>query len=669
VKFRLLFFAFTFIYCFTIKSAVSSPPVTCVSVLANGDVSISWLTPPDPLNEFQSYSVYTSANLNGNYTLAGTVANYNTTTFTHAGANANNVPRFYYVTTKSNNNTESLPLDTVRTIFLVINPANGIANLQWNPISTPLPTSSSNTYSIYREYPTGNFALLGITTDLRWKDTISVCSFFFNYRIEIADANNCVSVSNVEGALIGDLTPPLQPKIDSISINANNQTVIGLSPSLSDDATCYVVYKKQGFSFIAIDTVCGNVPVLYLNIASSPTTDFETYSIASIDSCGNISTIGLSQNTLFLRHTYDLCSRRVTLGWNPYINMKNNIGRYEIYYSENGGPFQYSGFTNQTNYIQNNLNTNSTYTFFVRAINSNNTASSTSNKINFLAKSQPVPQFAYVKYVSVTANEDIEIGLKADSLNFFSGIEIYKATNTTDTFLFLGYMNRNALGNYSYIDYNVNPDVDTYFYKAIIIDSCRLKSFEAGYSNSIVIKAKSNPNRTNTLTWSTYATYLGNVEKFNIYRSVNDVFDAVPVASVDGSVRIYIDDVSELTDYQGKFGYYVQAVEGDGNPYYLKELSSSNRVITYHEDSIFIPNAFVPKGLNNVFMPVTQFVEKTEYKMSIYDRWGQLIFTSLDETVGWKGDEFPGGLYAYVIEFKNAFGTYRQYTGTVLLIR
>lgn len=669
MKFRLLFFAITFIYCFTIKSAVSSPQVTCVSVLANGDVSISWLTPPDPSNEFQSYSVYTSANLNGNYTLVGTVLNYTTSSFTHTGANANNLPRFYYITTKSNNNTESLPIDTVRTIFLVINPANGIASLQWNPISIPLPASSSNTYSIFREYPTGNFSLLGITTDLRWKDTISVCNFFFNYRIEIADANNCVSVSNVEGALIGDLTPPLQPKIDSVSINANNQTVIGLSPSLSDDATCYVVYKKQGFSFIAVDTVCGNVPVLYLNIASSPTTDFETYSIASIDSCGNISTIGLSQNTLFLRHTYDLCSRRVTLGWNPYINMKNNIGRYEIYYSENGGPIQYSGFTNQTNYIQNNLNTNSTYTFFVRAVNSNNTASSTSNKINFLAKSQPVPQFAYVKYVSVTANEDIEIGVKADSLNFFSGIEIYKATNTTDTFLFLGYMNRNALGNYSYIDFNVNPDVDTYFYKAIIIDSCRLKSVEAGYSNSIVLKAKSNSNRTNTLIWSTYATYLANVEKFNIYRSVNDVFDVVPVASVDGSARTYTDDVSELTDYQGKFGYYVQAVEGDGNPYFLKELSNSNRVITYHEDSIFIPNAFVPKGLNNVFMPVTQFVEKTEYKMSIYDRWGQLIFTSLDETVGWNGEEFPGGLYAYVIEFKNAFGTYRQYTGTVLLIR
>jgi hypothetical protein len=669
VKIRLLFFTIIFIYCSAIKSAVSSPQVTCVSVLANGDVSISWLTPTDPLNEFQSYSVYTSANINGNYTLAGTVLNYTTSTFTHTGANANNVPRFYYITTKNNNNSESLPLDTVRTIFLVINPSNGIATLQWNPISIPLPASSSNTYSIYREYPAGNFSLLGITTDLRWKDTISVCNFFFNYRIEIADANNCVSVSNVEGALIGDLTPPLQPKIDSVSINANNQTIIGLSPSLSDDATCYVVYKKQGFSFIAIDTVCGNVPVLYLNIASSPTTDFETYSIASIDSCGNISTIGLSQNTLFLRHTYDLCSRRVNLGWNPYINMKNNIGRYEIYYSENGGPFQYSGFTTQTNYIQNNLNTNSNYSFFVRAVNSNNTASSTSNKINFLAKSQPVPQFAYVKYVSVTANEDIEIGVKADSLNFFSGIEIYKATNTTDTFIYLGYMNRNTLGNYSYIDYNVNPDVDTYFYKVIIIDSCRLKSVEAGYSNSVVLKAKSNPNRTNTLTWSTYATYLGDVEKFNIYRSVNDVFDAAPVASVDGAIRTFTDDISELTDYQGKFGYYVQAVEGDGNPYFLKELSNSNRVITYHEDSIFIPNAFVPKGLNNVFMPVTQFVEKTEYKMSIYDRWGQLIFTSLDENIGWSGDEYPDGLYAYVVEFKNAFGTYRQYTGTVLLIR
>ena len=657
------------LYCFTIKAVVNSPQVSCVSVQPNGDVSLSWIAPNDPASEFISYNIYTSGSLNGNYTLTGTINNYNNTNYTHAGANATNLPRFYFITTTSIGNIESIPIDTVRTIYLVLNATNGIASLQWNPISTPLPTSSSLLYSVYREYPAGNYTLLGMTNDLRWKDTVSVCSYFFNYKVEITDANNCSSVSNIVGALINDFTPPLPPKIDSVSINASNQTIIGLSPSASADASCYVVYKKQGFSFIAIDTVCGNFPVLYLNLSSNPNNDFETYSIASIDSCGNISTIGQSQNTLFLRHTFDLCSRSVRLGWNPYINMKNTLAQYEIYYSENSGPYLLSGTTTLTNYVHNNLNQNSSYSFFVRAVNSNRSASSTSNTISFFAKAQPVPTFSYVKSVSVTESEDIRISIKADSLNYFSGIEIYKATDPNNTFILLGYLNRNALGEYSITDYDVNPDEENYYYKALIIDSCGLRSVESSYSKSILLTAKANNNRTNLLNWTSYENYLGNVDKFNIYRSVNDVFNTTPVATVSGTTRTYLDDVKELTDFEGKFGYYVQAVEGDGNPYFLKEESNSNRVITYHEDSIFIPNAFVPKGINSVFLPITQFVEKTEYSMSIYDRWGQLIWTSKDETEGWKGDGFEGGLYGYVIEFKNALGVYRKYSGTVLLIR
>lgn len=664
-----LLFFIILLYCIKIKAIVNSPQVTCVSVESNGDVTINWMAPADPASEFLSYNIYSSATLNGNYNLAGVVTNYNSTFFTHLGANATNLPRFYYVTSTSIGNTESIAIDTVRTIYLVINAANGIASLQWNPISTPLPASSSLLYSVYREYPVGNFSLLGMTNDLRWKDTISVCSYFFNYKVEIADANNCSSISNIVGTQLSDFTPPAPPKIDSVSINLNNQTIIGLSPSPSQDATCYVVYKKQGFSFIAIDTVCGNFPVLYLNFSSNPDTDFETYSIASIDSCGNISTIGQSQNTLFLRHDFNLCDRSVKLGWNPYVNMKNNLGNYEVYYSENSGPYLLSGTTTQTNYLHINLNQNSTYSFYVRAVNSNRTASSTSNKISFFAKAQPTPTFSYIKSVSVTEAEDITISIKADSLNYFSGIEIYKSTNPNDTFLLLGYLARNNSGIYSFTDYNVNPDVENYYYKALIIDSCGLNSIISSYSKSILLTAKANVNRTNLLTWTSYENYLGNVSNFNIYRSVNDVFNTNPIATLPGTARSYTDDIKDLTDFEGKFGYFVQAVEGDGNPYFLKEESNSNRVITYHEDSVFIPNAFVPKGLNKVFLPVTQYVEKTEYSMSIFDRWGQLIWKSIDESEGWNGDNFEGGLYGYIIEFKNAFGVYRKYTGTVLLVR
>lgn len=673
-KWQILFFFLFNVLTVRVFAAVSSPQVSCVQVLSNGDVTISWQQPADPLIEFSSYNIFVSNTLNGSYAPVTVINSYSTTTFTHVGAGASSTqPKFYYITTTSVGPVTQAAIDTVRTIFLVItNPLNGVAYLQWNPISDPLPASSSLTYNVYREYPTGTYTLLGTTTDVKWRDTINICSYYFNYRIEIADASGCNSISNVSGALLSDFTPPNLPGIDSVSINnTTNQTIMGLSPSSSSDATCYVVYKKQGFSFLAIDTVCGNIPTLYINTASSPNGASETYSIASIDSCGNISAIGQSQSTLFLNQAYSLCDKSVLLGWNSYINMKGGLLHYKIYMSVNGAPYVIVGNTTQTSFTQTNLVPNKTYQFFIRAFNNGETISSTSNIVSFYAGNQSQPNYVYVKSVSVLESQDILVEIKADSSKYFRGIQVYKSsTISTGLYEPLGFIPYSSINtNYSISDNNVETAEQTYYYKAVIIDSCGLESIASNISRSILLEAKSNSNKTNTLNWIDYETYLGTVVSYNIYRSVDDVFNPAPIATVSGSLNTYVDDVIELVPNQGKFSYYVQAVEGSGNPLGVLALSNSNIVDTYHTDSIFVPSAFVPKGVNKVFLPMTQYVEKTEYKLSIYDRWGLKIWETADDSEGWDGEKKEGGLYAYLIEYKNAYGEYKKITGTVMMIK
>jgi hypothetical protein len=130
----------------------------------------------------------------------------------------------------------------------------------------------------------------------------------------------------------------------------------------------------------------------------------------------------------------------------------------------------------------------------------------------------------------------------------------------------LGSVNANGTTNYVISDNNVETAERTYYYKALIIDSCGLETVASNVSRSIVLEAKSNSNRTNTLTWIDYETYLGTVVSYNIYRSVDDVFNPAPIANVSGSLNTFVDDVIELVPNQGRFSYYVQAVEGTGNP-------------------------------------------------------------------------------------------------------
>ena len=90
-----------------------------------------------------------------------------------------------------------------------------------------------------------------------------------------------------------------------------------------------------------------------------------------------------------------------------------------------------------------------------------------------------------------------------------------------------------------------------------------------------------------------------------------------------------------------------------------------------------IPNAFTPNGdgINDYFFPRQLLGSKlTRFSMQIYDRWGQLIFSSaaLDGR-GWDGkfnDKIqPSGVYIYLIEAQINGGATEKYQGNISLLR
>ena len=94
--------------------------------------------------------------------------------------------------------------------------------------------------------------------------------------------------------------------------------------------------------------------------------------------------------------------------------------------------------------------------------------------------------------------------------------------------------------------------------------------------------------------------------------------------------------------------------------------------------SFYIPNAFTPNGdgLNDVFGAIPRIDYVNQYRISIFNRWGQLLFESTDLNLGWdgtyQGKACQAGAYVYRIVY-NDFGMGSQETkvksGTVLLVR
>ncbi len=90
--------------------------------------------------------------------------------------------------------------------------------------------------------------------------------------------------------------------------------------------------------------------------------------------------------------------------------------------------------------------------------------------------------------------------------------------------------------------------------------------------------------------------------------------------------------------------------------------------------TMYVPNAFTPNEdeINPIFKAYGSNIK--EYKMEIFNRWGQLIYTLNDLTEGWNGmyngQEAPVGQYVYKVTYRNYIKADDIYlTGGFALIR
>lgn len=107
-------------------------------------------------------------------------------------------------------------------------------------------------------------------------------------------------------------------------------------------------------------------------------------------------------------------------------------------------------------------------------------------------------------------------------------------------------------------------------------------------------------------------------------------------------------------------------------------VDSTLRYITMVEDLIiYVPNTFTPDydEFNNTFFPVlSSGFNPQNYRLYIFNRWGELIFESRDHTVGWdgtyNGERCQVGTYVWkIVTMDSQNDRKREFVGHVNLIR
>jgi gliding motility-associated-like protein len=92
--------------------------------------------------------------------------------------------------------------------------------------------------------------------------------------------------------------------------------------------------------------------------------------------------------------------------------------------------------------------------------------------------------------------------------------------------------------------------------------------------------------------------------------------------------------------------------------------------------ALYIPNSFTPDGnnVNDFFQPMGVGINVDNYKMEIFDRWGESIFSSNNFEKGWDGSVKGSGLaeqgvYIYKLTVYDTEGNKRPYVGHVTVLR
>lgn len=96
-------------------------------------------------------------------------------------------------------------------------------------------------------------------------------------------------------------------------------------------------------------------------------------------------------------------------------------------------------------------------------------------------------------------------------------------------------------------------------------------------------------------------------------------------------------------------------------------------VIVIDESTLYIPNVFTPNGdgVNDIYYTPNRNIVK--YNMDIFNRWGQLLFSSEDPLKGWdgtfNGQMVPDGVYVFILKATGADKAVYNKTGHITILK
>jgi len=143
-------------------------------------------------------------------------------------------------------------------------------------------------------------------------------------------------------------------------------------------------------------------------------------------------------------------------------------------------------------------------------------------------------------------------------------------------------------------------------------------------------------------------------------------------AAINGNNTSTLVDPNHTYSNSGIFNVFLKAISAQGCTHTVMM-----PVEITPDFALYIPNTFTPdgNGSNDMFQPMGIGINEENYRMDIFDRWGETIFTSNNFRKGWDGSVkgnakmAPQGVYVYKLTVYDLQGNKHPYVGHVTVLR
>lgn len=383
---------------------------------------------------------------------------------------------------------------------------------------------------------------------------------------------------------------------------------------------------------------------------------FVVFSYISDTSLG--ARLNISQ-TIFSTVKFDSCNYTLTLTWSQYYgwgtnestNFKGNVKEYRVF---NAIANEMIGKTTDTTYlISSGISANTTYEYYIQAINSlDTTIQSKSNIVVKKTLTQRPPDSISTESATYKTDNLVQITFDIDSTSEITDFDLYRSSSTTGTF--------SKIASFSNVKYQLiatdsDPLSTTAYYRLQDKNYCGITAIYSDTSTAIVPVLLLGSENV-TINWSPYVKWENGVSSYIVDRSL-DGENFSYLGSTNGSSNSYNDNISSL---KGKLtsGRIYYRVIADAKDTSFESVSKSVYIDLTSE--IYIPNAFTPdgNGQNDKFQAFFAF-PPTQYSLTIYNRYGSKVYETSDSSddAGWdgmiNGKKAPEGVYVYLIYYSS----------------